>query len=698
MMVSSKRPEQVAWASLILSLVFFGIAFFLGRWSGFFAVSAVSWQILGAALIWLVLALQFHQRSLAEQEKLDLSQLARERSSATIFQARGEQATLFAAAQRRLDVLERWFLPLFAGLIAAYEVALGLSLFGAVASSTDAATQQPLVCAIILTAVAFVSFLMSRYATGMSAEPRWKALRAGGSLFLAVALLCFALTVALALVHFQISVLLGIINYAVPVLLLVLGVETALNIVLDVYRPRLKGQYSRAAFDSRLLGIINEPGGIFRSVATAIDYQFGFQVSQTWFYKLLEKAIVPLILFSAATLYLASCIEVVAPDEEAIVERFGSPRDAGGQVRHLGPGFHLKLPWPIDIAYRHPTKQIMELYIGYEPRKDVKTGRIIPETKLLWGQAHYAKEHDLLVAARYTAKEVGEELAQGALPVGLVKANIPVQYRVKDLYTYFYHHGDPSTLLEDVCYRELARFAASATVEVDDKGVGQGPDEGSLLGTGRTRAKQVLMERIQAAADELNLGVEVVFVGLQGVHPPAEVVPDYQAVVGAVQEKQARVLEAEADANRSLSTLVGSVPKAARLAGLAAEYHQAAQRQGRTEDVVRLEQQFDTTFSGEAQGEIFRILSDAQSYKFQKAVLAKAAGERFAGQLQAYRAAPEIYRMEQWMSVLEEGLKSIRKYVVAADPNDREVIILDLQDKVAPNLYDLGGIEGTSQP
>ena len=60
MTVSSKRPEQVAWASLILSFVFFAVAFFLGRWSGFFAVTAVSWQILAAALIWLVLAVQFH--------------------------------------------------------------------------------------------------------------------------------------------------------------------------------------------------------------------------------------------------------------------------------------------------------------------------------------------------------------------------------------------------------------------------------------------------------------------------------------------------------------------------------------------------------------------------------------------------------------------------------------------------------------
>lgn len=690
MTVSSKRPEQVAWASLVLSLVFFGVAFFLGRWSGFFAVAALGWQILAAALIWLVLAVQFHQRSLAEQEKLDLSQLARERGSATIFQ-KGEQGALFAAAQRRLEVLEKWFIPLFATLIAAYEMGIGLYLLRDLGAAREAHTQPPLVCAIVATAIAFVSFLMSRYATGMSAELRWKPLRAGGSFFLGAALLSFVLAIGLALAHFQIPALLTVVGYVVPLLLIVLGVETALNLVLDVYRPRLKGRYSRAAFDSRLLGIINEPGGIFRSVATAIDYQFGFKVSQTWFYKLLEKAIVPLILFSAGTLYLASCIVVISPTEEAVVERFGSPVARGGQVRRIGPGFHLKLPWPIDIAYRHPTQEVMDLYIGYVPKTDPKTGAIIPETRLLWGQTHYETEHDLLVPTEYTADQTGQGLADRAVPVSLVKANIPVQYRIGDLYAYVYNHSDPRKLLEDICYRELARFAASARVEVEEGTLGPGQVSMSLLGAGRTRAKDVLTERIQRAANEQNLGIEVVFVGLQGVHPPAEVAPNYQAVIGAVQKKQAKVLEAEAARNKALSTLVGSVARADKLAELAAQYQEAC-KQGRAEDIKRLGEQLDAAF-GEARGEIYRILSEAQSYKYAKAALAKATGERFAGQVQAYRAAPEIYKCEQRSTALEEGLAHIRKYVVAADPNDREVIIVDLQERLPTNLLDIGALE-----
>jgi regulator of protease activity HflC (stomatin/prohibitin superfamily) len=691
MTTSSKRPEHLAWVCLVLSLVFFGIAFLMGRWSGFLAVSVVAWQILAAALIWLVLAIQFHQRSRAEQEKLDMSQLARDKENATIFQGQGEQAALLATAQRRLDVLETWFLPIFAGLIAAYEIGIGLYALRGAAAQEQERTRQPLVAAVVMAAVAFVSFLLSRYATGMSAEPRWKPLRAGGSYLLGGALLCFAVALSLAGVHFQFFLPVKIVAYVVPILLIVLGLETALNVVLDIYRPRLKGQYSLAAFDSRLLGLINEPGGVFRSVAAAIDYQFGFQVSQTWFYKLLEKAIVPLILFSAATLYLASCIVVVAPDEEGIVERFGDPLTAGGEARTIGPGLHIKLPWPIDIVYTHPVKRVMELYVGYVPRVDPKTGEQIPERSLLWGQTHYAEEHTVLVASEQAADELGE----GAAPVSLVKANLPVQYRVKDLYAYTYNHDEPDKLLEAICYRELTRFAANATVEVASIGAAAAQDRDSLFGAGRARAREVLAERIQAAADGRGLGIHVTFVGVQGIHPPPEVAPDYQAVIGAIQQKQALVLTAEAERNRALSTLIGSVRKAYELADWARQYQEAREAED-AEKTKALGQQLDQAFAN-ARGEIFKILREAQSYAFEKATLAKATGERFASQVKAYEAAPKIYVHEQRLAVLEEALQEgVRKYVVVADANDTQVIIIDLEESATPNLWDLGGTQESS--
>ncbi len=688
MTISSKRAEYVARASLILSVVFFGIVFFVSRWSGFFALYAISQLILSAALIWLVLTIQFHQRVLAEQEKLDMSQLAESKEASTIFQAGGERAVMFAVAARRLELLEKWFIPVFSAIIAAYQIAIGLHLikFVSVAADADHDAKQPLVCAACMTAVAFVSFIISRYATGMSAQPQWKPLRAGGSILLGTAILCFALAISLAMAQFKIFVMINIINFVVPILLLAIGAETALNIVLDIYRPRLKGQYARSAFDSRLLGIINEPGGIFRTAASTIDYQFGFKVSQTWFYKLLEKAIVPLILFAAVTLYLLSCIVVVNPNEEAIIEHFGNPLNDANQVRLAKPGLTFKWPWPIDIAYKHPTKMVSEISVGFVPKFKPGTKELEREP-LLWGKAHYEKEYLLLVASEQT----GAESTTGAVPVSLIVATVPVQYKIKDLYSFIYNHNEPEKLLESICYHELTRFAASAKIEVNDEAsINQ-----SLLGAGRAEAERTLTSRIQAAADEEGLGVEIVFLGLQGIHPPPEVAGDYQKVIGAVQKKQALILGAFAQRNRDLSALAGSVEDANRLYSLAAKYQQAKEK-NQPGEIEKVAKDLDSAFA-EAKGDIFSILRGAQGYAFEKATLARATGERFDSQLKAYRAAKEIYKQEQISAVLEEALENIRKYVVIADQNDTQVFIFDAQEKLTPSLYELSGFQESNK-
>jgi modulator of FtsH protease HflK len=686
MIISSKRAEYIARASLILSVVFFGIVFFVGRWSGFFALSAISWLILSAALIWFVLVIQFHQRALAEQEKLDIGQLAESKHGSTIFQEGRERAVMFAVAQRRLELLEKWFIPAFSAIIAVYQIAIGLYLLKAVSASVNNEAKQSLVCAACMTAIAFVSFIISRYATGMSAQPQWKPLRAGGSILLGIAILCFALAVSLAMAQFQIFIVINVIDFIVPILLLAIGAETALNVVFDIYRPRLKDQYARSAFDSRLLGIINEPGGIFRTAASTIDYQFGFKVSQTWFYKLLEKAIAPLILFAAVTLYLLSCIVVVNPNEEAIIEHFGNPRNHTGQVRLAEPGLTFKWPWPIDIAYKHPTKMVSEISIGFVPKYKPGTTELDREP-LLWGKSHYEKEYLLLVASEQTS--TGS--TTGAVPVSLIIATVPVQYRVKDLYSFIYTHDEPEKLLESICYRELTRFAASAKIEVNDEAsINQ-----SLLGAGRAEAERTLTSRIQAAADEAGLGVEIVFLGLQGIHPPPEVAGDYQKVIGAVQKKQALILSAYAHRNKDLSTLAGSVEDADKLYSLAAKYQQAKEK-NQPKEIEKLTSDLDLAFA-EAKGDIFSMLRGAQSYAFERATLARATGERFDSQLKAYRAAKEIYKQEQISAVLEEALENIRKYVVIADQNDTQVFIFDAQEKLTPSLYELSGLQESNK-
>ncbi|MHC4857568.1 MAG: SPFH domain-containing protein [Planctomycetota bacterium] len=456
MNLSPRKAKTVSVIAFVLSLFFFIFTLVLGAFSATLSMYLLSWQILAGVLVWGVLIAQFYQRTLAEQEKLDAGQLSKAADEGTIFSGGADRMAMMAVAQKRLVFLEKWVVPVSAVLIGIYQVVMGLLLFqGKVLKDTPewSNPKNLLLSAVLMATVSFIAFLFSRYTTGMSAETAWKPLRAGGSYLLATALLGFALAISLALAQFKHSQGLAVLGYVIPLLLMLLGVEVVLNAILDVYRPRVAGQYSRAAFDSRILGMFNEPGGILHTVSHTIDYQFGFQVSQTWFYKLLEKAIFPLILFALLILYLMSSFVVIGPGQAGVVERYGVP------VRDLEPGLHLKCPWPIEIVYVHPVDQIQRFSIGY------KEGEADKEKKaFLWGEKHYEEEYNLLVAVQTDSSS--DDI--GAAPVSIVQASVPVLFRISDVRKYIYNHRDSRELLEAICYRELTRYAASAKIEPDE--------------------------------------------------------------------------------------------------------------------------------------------------------------------------------------------------------------------------------------
>lgn len=675
MNVSSRKAKTQSLIALILSLVFFIFTLIFGAYTRVLAMYLLSWQFLAGAVVWLVLLVQFHQRSLAEQEKLDMSQLSKADQEGTIFTEGSDRLALMAVAQKRLVFFEKWVLPIAGIVLAIYEILIGLWLFRIIVNplaTLDWVYKDQLLGAVLMAGISFVCFLFSRYVTGMSSQAEWKPLRSGGSYLLLAAMLGFAVAVALGFAQFKYAQGLAILTYILPWCLVVLGGEVLLNSILDIYRPRLAGQYSRASFDSRILGVFNEPGGILHTVAHTIDYQFGFKVSQTWFYKLLEKAIIPLVLFAALVLYLMSSVVVVGPGQAAIVEYYGSPKEAV-----MEPGIHLKLPWPIEIAYIYPTKEIQQLSIGYKEGEEDKHKK-----SFFWGEKHYEEEYNLLVAVD-TKGELADE--KGAVPVSIVQANVPIQYRISDLNKFLYQHKDTAPMLEAICYRELTRFAVSAKIEFNE--LGSGIDSESLLGTGRLAAAEELKRRIQKSADEAQLGVEIVLLGLQGVHPPAEVAKEYEQVVASVQEKQATVLNAQAQKNKILTELGGSIAEVDALYDLAVAYERS-KGLGDEAKTQALSEQFQASLSS-VKGKIFKTLRDAQGDAFERIHLAKGEGLRFAGQLQGYRASPEIFMKLQRLIMLEEALKGVRKFVVVAEEDDDQVYIIDLQEKLTTSLYDM---------
>jgi regulator of protease activity HflC (stomatin/prohibitin superfamily) len=676
MNTTSKRAEYVALTGLIFSVLFYITVTIFGFLTRSLAVAGFGWFILAGLFVWLVLLFAFHLRSLAEQEKLDVAQLAASNQGETIFQGGADRQALLHVAGQRLKAFEKWFMPSFSILIAVYEIAIGLYLFYRVQAEDFVAGQvvNPQLAAIIMVMVAFLSFLISRYATGLSGEKKWQLLRTGGSYMLVVALLSLLLAISLALSQWKIEVGLNILRWVSPVLLVVMGGEICLNTVFDIYRPRLAGQEVRLALDSRLLAIINEPGGLLHTFASAIDYQFGFKVSQTWFYQLIVRAAVPMFLFFLAVLSLLSCLVVVGPGQRAVIQHLGK-FDADSIV---GPGRHFKLPWPFDVAMIYPTDRVQLINIGFEKGDDHKDDN----RPLLWGQQHYETEYNLLVATDVEQEDADQEVA----PVSIVNAAVPVKYKINDLYAYVRNTIDPQERLEAICYAELSRYAASAKIETEGDDI-EGAKRLSIIGAGRWAAGKQLQKSIQAKADQAKLGVEIVFVGLQGVHPPKDVADAYQKVIGSIQRRQAQILTAEGESNRILTNICGSVKKADQLYDIVQRLSDA-KTDGDEEKIAAVSKELYDAVE-DAEGGMFKTLAQARSYAFQRVSSAKAAGQRFAGQLEAYAASPDIYKKQYRLDMLVDALKNVRKYVVVAEEDDTEIYIINLEQKLATGLYDL---------
>ena len=126
---SSRKARTVSEIALILSFIFFAFTLFLGAYIMARPLYFLSYQFLAGTLVWLVLLIQLHQRCLAEQEKLDMTQLSKQDTQGTIFSGGADRMALIAVHQKRLKFLEKWVIPIAAVMIAVYEIVIGLVLF-----------------------------------------------------------------------------------------------------------------------------------------------------------------------------------------------------------------------------------------------------------------------------------------------------------------------------------------------------------------------------------------------------------------------------------------------------------------------------------------------------------------------------------------------------------------------------------------
>lgn len=553
------RGRNVALGGALLQTVASVVLLLLWRTTGSQAAVTGLWLLLGGVLLWGVTALLFYARQLECQERVELEELAQRD---TLFEEEG--AAGHRPARQRLASLQRWAVPIFTLFFAAYHATLAILMFRYLRDSTPAVLGGAGQGAAFLVITGIVLFLFSRYCTGMSTVSAWRLLRAPGSYLLVCVLFFAVIAVDLLLAYMGNPKLDPVAAMLFPLVEVIFAVEMLLNFVLDIYRPRMPGDEYRPSYDSRVFNIIAEPGRVGHSIADTINYQFGFEVSRTWFYQLVSRAFLPLLLFGAVALLALSSVVIVPAGEVCYVKHWGQ---LSPSAEPLPAGAHVKWPWPIDTAERFRVDEVHEILLGLGAQKDAKRDKD-GNMLLLWTEDHgygARKEMDFLIGVSPRGKtRRRKELSEGEkapTDVNIIKLVVLVQYRIAQPYDYAYRVKDAKTLIADVANQEMMQYCASATLdEIVDENDKARPQ--ALMTSGRAAAAQALQSRIQNRMDELKLGVELVYVGVLSAHPPTEAVPQFEKVLEAERLQDKQRYEAQAEANRTLAGVAGDPGKA----------------------------------------------------------------------------------------------------------------------------------------
>lgn len=528
-----RRPaEKVALAGLMVQLLATVMAFIFAQISGAATVRLLFWQSLISVPVWLMVLVHLRQARQADDEGVEWDRLEAERA------ATGARGRLFEAdeiqafsARNRLQFFERILQPALSVFLV---ICLSLLVMLLFVTGTLNVMQVRMATAVLslvfVLPLVFVLFLIAYYAAGMARERAWRSLRAGAGFMLLTMLFGVGAVVGLGFGSQGVYVVDTRIAQCMLVVWGLLGIEVLLNFVLDFYRPRgVEGVETRASFDSRLLALLSEPGGVLKTVADTLDYQFGFKISQTWVYQFAEQMIAPFVLFLILALYGLTCFEIVNPEERGVLERFGEYRCV------VRPGLVVKLPWPIDIISRFPSARVNVFGVGH-------TGERTVTDKILWTRKHYETEFETMVAAKEPSKD--EKVA----PVSLIVASSRVRYHVKDdeesIKNWYYQCAEPAKLVQALCERAQQKYMA-------------GVDYYEVMGHGREEASKRLRELMQQAVDEEALGVEIHGVGLEEIHPPigetTGLVEAYHKVIQARQQREVEIFNAKMEAVREVT-------------------------------------------------------------------------------------------------------------------------------------------------
>lgn len=218
--------------------------------------------------------------------------------------------------------------------------------------------------------------------------------------------------------------------------------------------------------------------------------------------------------FALAAVWAASGLRMIDPQEVGLVQRFG--QHVGGE---LGPGLHLRWPWPVDRVTRVEPDRLRMAAVG-SPR-EAGAGEAGAPASYEWNVRH-AGFDDTPPLERLML--TGDE--------NLVEVAARIHYRVADAAAFTFATADPALLVETSAERSLRTVLAGHSLD-------------DVLTGRRDGIEKAWHSHLAALLESLGAGVEVVSATVQDAHPPLDVVDAFRDAASALEERETLIDEAE---------------------------------------------------------------------------------------------------------------------------------------------------------
>ena len=276
----------------------------------------------------------------------------------------------------------------------------------------------------------------------------------------------------------------------------------------------------------------------------------------------------------------------------------------GKPVQVFGPGLHAGLPWPLGRVLSVENGVVHELAtsVGENPApvQPVPAEGPAPSTANRLWDASHVNDKSQVIASRGGAQQSFQ----------IVNMDVRFVYRIgltdQAALAATYNSADVPTLIRSTASRILVHDFASRTLD-------------GLLGADRVGLGEEIGRAVQSDLQQLDSGVEILATVVEAIHPPAGAANAYHGVQAAQIGAQALI---------------------SRERGAAAEASNQAQ----------------------LQASLARDQASANAREISAA--AQAADLKFSAEQKAYASAGQAFVLEQYLSLLSQGLSKAKLLVL----------------------------------